>query len=379
MEEPFPWWTVNADLQSALTSNFFTTGIVSRDDSPDYYIIFDGWNELQSPYLTIEYWPPGSPTPTPTQTPSSTPTPLIYSRDYAAICIRTYNVNTGVNADIDAPNSTTSSFDIQITVQNTGLLDEGVTVTVTDPGFPEWSAVGFMETIPPGACAEISVFPDWPDFFHPIVCGHHSLIATLSDDDNPANNIIEKGIEIPDTTYDTGLQVDSWDPGEPVGNALYYDTPDELIIAAQFTALQTCRINHVMVGILNSKYNQFGWSDWPDASVDQFGLLFMRNGGGEPLLPAESQELNLYATQDSIGHFTVVQTYWAPECSLTISQGETFYIGFKNLNNCAAAGSGDEAICVDNDGLANGYFWVYDRYWINGSRRIRRMEIPSFT
>ncbi len=43
------------DLQNALTQDWFTIGITSRDNNPSYYIIFDGWDQTNSPYLTVEY------------------------------------------------------------------------------------------------------------------------------------------------------------------------------------------------------------------------------------------------------------------------------------------------------------------------------------
>ncbi len=47
------------DLQNALSQDWFAMGMCSRDNSTSYYIDFDGWNEANKPYLTIEYAPPG--------------------------------------------------------------------------------------------------------------------------------------------------------------------------------------------------------------------------------------------------------------------------------------------------------------------------------
>jgi hypothetical protein len=47
--------TAAADLQSAIAQGWFAVGICSTDDSPTWYIEFDGWNEANPPYLTVEY------------------------------------------------------------------------------------------------------------------------------------------------------------------------------------------------------------------------------------------------------------------------------------------------------------------------------------
>ena len=46
---------INADLQNSLTRDWFALGIASRDHVSTYYIFFDGWDETNSPYLTIGY------------------------------------------------------------------------------------------------------------------------------------------------------------------------------------------------------------------------------------------------------------------------------------------------------------------------------------
>lgn len=45
----------NANLQTALSQNWFAIGIMDRDASSTYYIGFDGWNEANKPYLAINY------------------------------------------------------------------------------------------------------------------------------------------------------------------------------------------------------------------------------------------------------------------------------------------------------------------------------------
>ena len=45
----------NADLEAALTNGWFAVGMDSRDNSSAYYIVFDGWNETNLPYLVVDY------------------------------------------------------------------------------------------------------------------------------------------------------------------------------------------------------------------------------------------------------------------------------------------------------------------------------------
>jgi hypothetical protein len=47
--------TAVADMQAALAQGWFSIGIVDFDFSTSYYINFDGWNEANKPYITVEY------------------------------------------------------------------------------------------------------------------------------------------------------------------------------------------------------------------------------------------------------------------------------------------------------------------------------------
>jgi hypothetical protein len=47
-----------ADMQAALPQNWFAVGILERDGTDTYYIVFDGWNETNIPYLEIDYFVP---------------------------------------------------------------------------------------------------------------------------------------------------------------------------------------------------------------------------------------------------------------------------------------------------------------------------------
>jgi len=47
----------NSDFTSAISGGKFSVGICSRDNDPDYYIIFDGWNDTNPPYLEVFYSP----------------------------------------------------------------------------------------------------------------------------------------------------------------------------------------------------------------------------------------------------------------------------------------------------------------------------------
>jgi hypothetical protein len=191
-----------------------------------------------TPSPTFTATPTATPTPTltPTQTPTQTPTPL--PDDYGVSSIRIVDPTTSLNADINLP-TTSSSYQIYVTVENLGSNDGGFTVTVTDPGLPGWSASAtvFGGLTPSGTCNEIQVSPNWPDTYTPTTCGNHQLVVTLSADDNAANNTLTKSIEIPDTTGETIIQRDNWSPGGSIGNAGYY-LNDIYIIASEFVQLQ---------------------------------------------------------------------------------------------------------------------------------------------
>jgi hypothetical protein len=42
-----------ADMTTALAQDWFALGVASRDDAESYYIIMDGWNEVNTPYLQV--------------------------------------------------------------------------------------------------------------------------------------------------------------------------------------------------------------------------------------------------------------------------------------------------------------------------------------
>ncbi len=45
----------NNDLEASLSNGLFAIGMDSRDNSATYYIVFDGWDEANPPYLVIDY------------------------------------------------------------------------------------------------------------------------------------------------------------------------------------------------------------------------------------------------------------------------------------------------------------------------------------
>jgi HYDIN/CFA65/VesB-like, Ig-like domain/FlgD Ig-like domain len=49
-----------SNLQAARSQGWIAMGMVSRDDSRDYYIYFDGWNESNPPYLLVDCTIPSS-------------------------------------------------------------------------------------------------------------------------------------------------------------------------------------------------------------------------------------------------------------------------------------------------------------------------------
>ncbi len=46
---------IKNDLEASLTNDWFALGIASRDPNTNFFIDFDGWNETNPPYLSIEY------------------------------------------------------------------------------------------------------------------------------------------------------------------------------------------------------------------------------------------------------------------------------------------------------------------------------------
>ena len=45
----------NIHMEASLSQGWFCIGIYSTDNSPDYYIEFDGWNKANPPYLMVDY------------------------------------------------------------------------------------------------------------------------------------------------------------------------------------------------------------------------------------------------------------------------------------------------------------------------------------
>jgi len=46
------------DFQAAMAQGWFATGILDRDGTDTYYVVFDGWNETNVPYLEVDYFIP---------------------------------------------------------------------------------------------------------------------------------------------------------------------------------------------------------------------------------------------------------------------------------------------------------------------------------
>ncbi len=309
----------------------------------------------------VEFFDQTMPTPLPTSTPTNTPTatPTSLPDDYAALCIRTVDIASGTNADTMVA-TTASTYDIYVTIKNVGQNDNGFTITVTDPALPSWSSTVTVlaGSLAAGTCAEFQPTTPWPNGLTPTVCGNHQLIATLSSDDNTADNVVTKSIEIPNTLGQVIVANDSWTTGGSIGNASYYSN-GHYYTAVEFTALGDATINYIMAGVLNSLNNSWG-TTFPDGTADQFGLVFLRDNGGQPANTAEVTEFNLYPQLDASGHLDVIETYWVPQCSITVYAGEKFYIGFRNIVEC---GSGYEALCQDADGQQHATWEYIDGAW----------------
>ncbi|MCF7911158.1 MAG: carboxypeptidase regulatory-like domain-containing protein [Candidatus Cloacimonetes bacterium] len=53
--------TANADMQAALSNDWFAVGASPRDAGTTYYTLIDGWNEANPPYLVVDYTIPINP------------------------------------------------------------------------------------------------------------------------------------------------------------------------------------------------------------------------------------------------------------------------------------------------------------------------------
>jgi hypothetical protein len=263
--------------------------------------------------------------------------------EYAPVCIRVVDPVTGENADTQLATET-SEYEVWVTVLRTAGPDTGFTVTVTDPSLPGWSATASGTAFP---CSEVQVLPNWTG--PGVICGNHQLIADID------GATIEKSIEVPDLTGEVILKETVWPETPGISNAFYVFNYDS-IIATQITTVAPADLNYVMIGLLNSLNNSYG-VEWPDGTNDQFALSIMRDDGtGQPQLPPEVYEGNLYPHHSAAGPLDVLPVYWVPQCSISFDAGESFWIGFQNLDNCASPG--EEGVCLDNSGSGN--YWYYD-------------------
>jgi hypothetical protein len=131
----------NANLQSALTQNWFAIGIMDRDASSSYYIGFDGWNETNKPYLVVTYtyvpsytWLKvnGSGTTSGTVTPgNSQQVPVSFEAGSLAVGTYTANIRISSN-DPDQPQvlvpctlTVSADRNLNLTVLLEGLYDGG--------------------------------------------------------------------------------------------------------------------------------------------------------------------------------------------------------------------------------------------------------------
>ncbi|HQI42441.1 MAG TPA: hypothetical protein PK665_15205, partial [Ignavibacteriaceae bacterium] len=55
ISRPFNIGSPVSDIQNALTQGWFALGFLDTDESPSWYINFDGWSQANPPYLKIEY------------------------------------------------------------------------------------------------------------------------------------------------------------------------------------------------------------------------------------------------------------------------------------------------------------------------------------
>lgn len=130
--------TAVADLQNALTRDWFAMGMVSRDDSSDYYIIFDGWNEANPPYLSIEYAEPDkkwvlldSVYTVNDSTLENHPDSITVNFDTDGLAEGNYSANISVTSN--DPNEPTITIPVSLTVIPNLLTPQNVEISISSP------------------------------------------------------------------------------------------------------------------------------------------------------------------------------------------------------------------------------------------------------
>jgi hypothetical protein len=88
------------DMQAALAGDKFGVGIVSRDNSTTYYIICDGWNEANPPYLEVTY--------------SDEPPPVYYCDATMNMCGPYYGTGAAWNGDMAYNPNTGTMYQVEV-------------------------------------------------------------------------------------------------------------------------------------------------------------------------------------------------------------------------------------------------------------------------
>ena len=120
-----------ADFQAALSQGWFVTGILERDGTDTYYLVFDGWNETNVPYLEVDYFVPEFGVLNGTVTELSSGNPLENVSVTAVGSYDTYTMMTLSDGTYEFDPVQVGDYDItvEMTAYNV-IVETGISVTV---------------------------------------------------------------------------------------------------------------------------------------------------------------------------------------------------------------------------------------------------------
>ena len=268
------------DLQNALPQGWFAIGFVDWDFEATYYIDFQGWAEVNKPYLVVNYTP-------------------VIPHDVGTLSIDVpYYINPGVitpKATVFSQSTMNETFD--------------VTITITPGGY---SSTKTVTNLPPGGTLQIT-FDDWNATF-----GNYRIEACtqLGTDPNPANNCQLKDIGC----WPHVVLLDQ--PPNQV-NGLFADESCSLCPTGQ----QTVADNFVYSGYFyNSIEKIVIWGGYYPEDIpnntDDFTIILHADDGGQPGAVIDS----LYGIQPTSREQTGVVLYGTHEYMFTFDWLFGFYL-----------------------------------------------------
>jgi hypothetical protein len=247
--------TANADLMAALSQDWFAVGMLDYDFSPDFYLIMDGWDQSNPPYIVVEH---GS-----------------GYNDLACVCIQTdpsdgvlHEVGDDIYIGAWYENKGTSTISASEEVAIKVMCRDDICMTCTE-------TLGV--DLGPGEC--VDVWCESPYYFDED-CSHHVIVAYHNMADGvPENDTLVKSLEVPGIAVDELL----YDDGA-MANA-YYFYSDTNVMATMFTPdIYPFTLSYVGVYVLSE--GDAYWP-WPDATHDQFRIGIWMEDPGNPGYPME--------------------------------------------------------------------------------------------